>query len=196
MFSSTTTNSPAATGTNSTTSSTATNPPASSRVRISRGTIAGATAGTAIVVITAIIFLLVVRHRRHREAVQLSAVQDRLTLPPPRAPPGSFEIAAIQTKDKVQIPVQTISRPEIEPQERHSDSEGHDMEQVNSHVSVTSFGRTTLMGDPGPNDIAEDHTRAIARVHALERVVLSLRARLGMASRSETPPPSYASESG
>jgi hypothetical protein len=72
-------------------------------------------------------------------------------------------------------------------------SDEYKIGRADSNDSVTSLrgGRTSLISGSG-SEVTENHTRA--RLHALEGVVLSLTARLGM-NVSEAPPPSYTSES-
>jgi hypothetical protein len=142
------------------------------------------------VVMAVIISYLVIRQRRRRaESIKVSAVQDRLELPPP-PPPDPHENSEFQREEKSDGPVQPTS-PGVEP-DGLQEIEERGAGRANGHVSITSLGRTTLMGGSG-SEITEDHTRA--RVHALERMIVSLMARLGM-NVPEAPPPSYASESG
>jgi hypothetical protein len=153
------------------------------------------------VIMIMIISYLVIRKRRKRhESIKVSAVQDRFELPPsPLSPlsPDPLKNSRFQREEKRVVPDQLNSpASDVEPagpQRMHSEERESEAERANGHISPASFGRSTLIGESG-SEFSEGGTHA--RVHALERAFLSLRASLGMTSNSsEVPPPSYAHES-
>jgi hypothetical protein len=162
------------------------------------GIIAGSIVGAAIVVMAVIVSYLVIRkRRRRRESIKVSAVQDRFELPPsPLSPlsPDPLKNSKFQRVEKRVVPDQLNSpASDVEPagpQRMYLEERESEAGRANGHISFASFGRTTLIGESG-SEISEGDTHA--RVHALERAFLSLRASLGMTSNSsEVPPPSYA----